>query len=83
MTATPTRNGGVRARFLGGHPPPTLGRVFRDEEDGNEDDGDEQGRRARRRRHDTVNVRDTMQGQAVLVVVVVHGLLLMKAVSGA
>ena len=35
--------GGVRARFLGGRPPPTLGRAFWEEENDNEDDGDEQG----------------------------------------
>ena len=36
----------VRARFLGGRPPPTLGRAFWEEEDNNKDNGDEQGRRA-------------------------------------
>ena len=46
MTTTPTWKQGVGVRFLGGRPPPTLGRVFREEEDNNEDDGDEQGRRA-------------------------------------
>ncbi len=35
--------GGVRARFLGGRPPPTLGRAFWEEENDNEDNGDEQG----------------------------------------
>ena len=48
-----------------------LGRAFREEEDDNEDDGDEQGQRARRGRRDTVDVRDAMQGRAVIVVV--HG----------
>ena len=62
---------GVGARFLGGRPPPTLGRAFREEEDDNEDDGDEQGQQARRRRHDAVEVRDALQGGAD--VVVVHG----------
>ena len=62
---------GVGTRFLGGCPPPTLGRAFREEEDDNEDDGDEQGRRARRRRRDAVDVRDALRGQAI--VVVVHG----------
>jgi len=37
-----TMTRGVRARFLGGRPPPTLGGAFREEEDGDEDDGDEQ-----------------------------------------
>ena len=60
---------GVGARFLGGRPPPTLGRAFREEENNNEDDRDEQGRRARRRRRDAVDVPDAMQGQAVVVVV--------------
>jgi len=59
-------------RFLGGRPPPILGKAFRGEEDDNKDDGDEQGRRARRRRRDAVDVRDALQGRAV--VVVVHGL---------
>jgi hypothetical protein len=47
-----------------------LGRVFREEEDDNKD-GDEQGRRARKRRRDAVEVRDALRGGAV--VVVVHG----------
>jgi hypothetical protein len=47
-----------------------LGRAFWEEEDDNED-GDKQGRRARRRRRDAVEVRDALQGGAV--VVVVHG----------
>ena len=58
--------------FLGDRPPPTLGRAFREEEDNNKDDGDEQGQRARRRRCDAVNVRDALQGRAI--VVIVHGL---------
>jgi hypothetical protein len=33
---TDTEAGGVRARFLGGHPSPTLGGAFREDEDGNE-----------------------------------------------
>ena len=66
---TDAEAGGVRARFLGGHPPPTLGRAFREEEGDNEDDGDEQGRRARRRRRDAVDVRDALRGRAVVVVV--------------
>ncbi len=40
---TDVEAGGVRARFLGGHPPPTLGRAFWEEENDNEDDGDKQG----------------------------------------
>jgi hypothetical protein len=36
-----------------------LGRAFREEKDDNKD-GDEQGRRARRRRHDAVEVRDAL-----------------------
>ena len=44
MMMTPTWKRGVGARFLGGRPPPTLGRAFREEEDDNEDDGDTQGR---------------------------------------
>jgi hypothetical protein len=48
-----------------------LGRAFRVEEDDNKDDGDEQGRLARIRRRDAVDVRDALRGQAV--VVVVHG----------
>ena len=71
MTTTPTWKWGVGTQFLGGCPPPTLGRAFREEEDDNEDDGDEQGRRARRRRRDAVDVRDALRGQAI--VVVVHG----------
>jgi hypothetical protein len=47
-----------------------LGRAFWEEEDDNED-RDEQGRRARRRRRKPVEVRDALQGGAV--VVVVHG----------
>ena len=47
-----------------------LGRAFREEEDNNKD-GDEQGRRARRRLRDAVEVRDALRGGAV--VVVVHG----------
>jgi hypothetical protein len=38
-----------------------LGRVFREEEDDNED-GDEQGQRARRRHRDAVEVRDALRG---------------------
>jgi len=71
MTTTPTWKQGVGARFLGGRPPPTLGRAFREEEDDNEDDGDKQGRQARRRRRDAVDVRDALRGRAV--VIVVHG----------
>ncbi len=63
---------GVRARFLGARPPPTLRRAFRKEEDDNKDNGDEQGRRAQRRRHDAVDVRDALQGRAI--VGVVHSL---------
>jgi hypothetical protein len=44
-----------------------LGRAFREEDTDNED-GDEQGRR---RRRDAVEVQDALQGEAV--VVVVHG----------
>jgi hypothetical protein len=69
---TDVEAGGVRARFLGGLPPPTLGRAFWEEENDNEDNRKEQGRRARKRRRDAVDVRDALQGQAV--VVVVHGL---------
>ncbi len=58
-------------QFLGGRLPPTLGKAFWEEKNDNEDDGDEQGRRARRRRCDAVNVRDALQGRAVIVVV--HG----------
>ena len=47
-----------------------LGRAFREEEDNNKD-GDEQGRRARRRLRDAVEVRDALRGGAI--VVVVHG----------
>ncbi len=47
-----------------------LGRAFREEEDDNED-RDKQGQRARRRRREAVEVRDALQGGAV--VVVVHG----------
>jgi len=47
-----------------------LGRAVQEEEDNNED-GDEQGRKARRRHHDAVEVRDALQGGAV--VFVVHG----------
>ena len=61
----------LTAQFLGGHPPPTLGRAFQEEEDNNEDDGDKQGRHAQRRCRDAVDVRDAMRGRAV--VVVVHG----------
>ena len=43
-TPMPVINGGVRARFLGGNPLPTLGGAFWEEEDDNKDDGDEQGR---------------------------------------
>jgi hypothetical protein len=39
------------------------------EEDDNKDDGDEQGRLARRRRRDAVDVRDALRGRAVVVVV--------------
>ncbi len=52
--------GGIPAQFLGGHPPLTLGGAFREDEDGNEDARDEQGQQARRRRHDTVDVRDAL-----------------------
>jgi len=48
-----------------------LGRAFWEEEDNNEDDGDDQGQRAQRRRRDAVNVRDALQGRAV--VGIVHG----------
>jgi len=72
MATTPIWKQGVGGRFLGGRPPPTLGRTFWEEEDDNEDDGEEQGRRARRRRRYAVNVRDTLRGRAVTVVV--HGL---------
>ncbi len=47
-----------------------LGRAFREEDDAKED-GDEHGRRARRRRRDAVEVRDALRGGAVIVVV--HG----------
>jgi hypothetical protein len=47
-----------------------LGRAFWEEEDDNED-GDEQGRRARRRHRDAVEVQDALRGGAV--VAVVHG----------
>ena len=46
------------------------GGAFCEEDDDNED-GDEQGQQARRKRHAAVDVRDSLQGQAV--VVVVHG----------
>ena len=48
-----------------------MGRAFWEEEDDNEDDGDEQGLRAQRRCRDSVEVRDALQGGAI--VVVVHG----------
>ncbi len=64
MTTTPTRGGGVRAQFLGGRPPPTFGGAFQEEEDNNEDNGDKQGQLARRKRHDAVDVRDALRGQA-------------------
>jgi len=57
---TDAEAGGVGARFLGGRPRPTLGGAFREDEDGNEDDGDEQGQQARRRRLDVVDVRDAL-----------------------
>ena len=38
MTTTPTWKRGVGARFLGGRPPPTLGRAFWEEEDDNDKD---------------------------------------------
>ena len=47
-----------------------MGRAFWEEEDDNED-GDEQGRQARRRHRDAVKVRDALRGGAV--VIVVHG----------
>ena len=47
-----------------------MGRAFWEEDDANKD-GDENGRRARRRRRDAVEVRDALRGGAV--VVVVHG----------
>jgi hypothetical protein len=47
-----------------------LGRAFWEEEDDNED-GDEQGRRARGRHRDAVEVQDALRGGAI--VVVVHG----------
>ena len=53
---TNAEGGGVRTQFLGGCPPPTLGRAFWEKEDDNRDDGDEQGRRAQRRHRDTVDV---------------------------
>jgi hypothetical protein len=62
-------SGGVRVRFLGGRPPPTLGRAFWEEEDDNEDVRDKQGRRAQRRRCDAVNVRDALRGRAAVVIV--------------
>jgi len=43
----------------------------REEENDNEDAGDEQGRQARRRRRDAVDVQDALRGRAVIVVV--HG----------
>ena len=57
---TDAEAGGVRAQFLGGHPRPTFGGAFWEDEDGNEDDGDKHGQHARRRRHDSVNVRDAL-----------------------
>ena len=63
-----TKTRGVWARLLGGHPSPTLGGAFWEEEDDNKD-RDEQGRRAQRRRHDAVDVRDALRGRAVIVIV--------------
>jgi hypothetical protein len=57
---TDAEAGGIRAQFLGGRPPPTLGGAFWEDADGNEDDGDKQGQQAQRRRHDAVDVRDAL-----------------------
>ena len=57
---TDVEAGGVRARFLGGRPPPTLGGAFWEDENGNEDGEDEQGQQAQRRCHDAVDVREAL-----------------------